>query len=440
MKIWASVFTACLLILAGCGGQGVVKEHQSGCSDHDHDDAHDHAHAHAISDLDRPLTELLAARCEHGTRAFDCDECRYEIGFVRVSGELVGPGKGIETVQAAPRPPMEVREVSGEVVLNEERSVWLSPRAVGVVGTIRVDLGAEVRAGQVLYEVDSHDVSEARAGFVIAAAELDLARATLARETELFARKICPEKDLIEARAAFERATAGLRAARERLLRFGLDDAAIDSILTAPAGPSGGVLAVRAPFAGTVLERSLSLGALVSPGDRTVLLADTTRIWVLALLYEREVGLVSEQQAQRPVRAEVTVPAYPGRVFPGAVERVGGTLDETTRTARARVVAENPDRLLRAGMLARVRLLGPAPAEVLAIPSESVLQDEGRQFAFVRHDEQSFVRRPVQIGRTWPGWVEVVSGLSPGQEVASRGAFLLKSDVLRSKMGAGCAD
>ena len=393
-----------------------------------------------VADLDRSLDDLVAARCEHGIPTYTCDECRYEVGFVKVAPDLVGPGKGIELATLAPRPVMDAREATGEVALNDGRAVWLSPRATGVVRGIRVDIGEKVAAGQILYEVDSMELSEARAAFVSAGAELDLARATLARESELFERKICPEKDMIEARASFQRAGATERAARERLLRFGLSETELEALPEEPPRADSGLLAVRAPFAGTVLERALGLGALVTPGERTLLVADTSRMWVQTALYEREVAAVLELQTRQDVRAEVTVPSYPGRSFPGVVERVAGTLDEATRTARARVVVDNPGNLLRAGMLARVRLLMPALGEALAAPAEAVLDDGGRQFVFVRWREPYFVRRPVRTGRTWPGWVEISEGLTAGQELVARGAFLLKSDVLRSKMGAGCAD
>jgi membrane fusion protein, heavy metal efflux system len=425
---------AVLLVVTGCGGspeRANAGERQP--------EAREAAEAEG-SDLDRPLDELAAARCEHGIPMYTCDECRYEVGFVKVAPDLVGPGKGIELATLARQPLMDAREATGEVVLNDGRAVWLSPRAPGVVRGIRVDIGEKVMAGQILYEVDSMELSEARATFVTARAELELAQATFARESDLFGRKICPEKDMLEAKASLQRAGAAERAARERLLRFGLANSELQSLPQEPPGPDSGLLAVRAPFAGTVLERALGLGALVNPGDRTLLVADTSRMWIQTALYEREVAAVLELQTRQDVRAEVTVPSYPGRSFPGVVERVAGTLDESTRTARARVVVDNPGNLLRAGMLARVRLLMPAVGDALAAPADAVLDDEGRQFVFVRWHEPYFVRRPVRTGRAWPGWVEISEGLSAGQEVVAHGAFLLKSDVLRSKMGAGCAD
>lgn len=294
---------------------------------------------------------------------------------------------------------------------------------------------------------------ERRFWVALAAAEaLRLAEANLRAATEVAA----TVQALVEAgersplelsRAEAERAlvASSVSAARRDLVTaqgalFGLTESDLASASSSPPQVGGGQLAVRAPFTGTVQERRLWLGALVSPGERTVLLADTSRMWVQTALYEREVAAVLDVQARQEVKVEVVVPSYQGRVFAGSVERVGGTFDEATRTARARVVVDNPGNLLRAGMTARVRLLLPATGETLAAHAAAVLEDEGRHFVFVRHDESFFVRRPVTVGRTWADWVEIVEGLAAGQEVVTRGAFLLKSGVLRSKMGAGRAE
>jgi cobalt-zinc-cadmium efflux system membrane fusion protein len=113
---------------------------------------------------------------------------------------------------------------------------------------------------------------------------------------------------------------------------------------------------------------------------------------------------------------------------------------EHSYTTTPEILAENPDGLLRAGMFARVTLLKGGGSMVLAVPSEAVLEDAGRSFVFVPEAAPYFVRRPVRAGRTVEGWTEVLDGLREGDSVISRGAFQLKSDVLRSKMGAGCAD
>jgi cobalt-zinc-cadmium efflux system membrane fusion protein len=128
-------------------------------------------------------------------------------------------------------------------------------------------------------------------------------------------------------------------------------------------------------------------------------------------------------------------------VFEGVLDRVEGILDPATRAGRARIVVANPDGRLRANTFARVRLLLPAPTgTALVLPREAVLDDAGASFVFVRARESYFVRRTVTLGRAHDGWIEVSGALKTGDEVVARGAFLLKSDVLREKMGAGCAD
>lgn len=394
------------------------------------------------SDLDQPVAALKSAVCEHRIPQYTCDECRYEVGVVKADADLFDPKKGgtLELSKVSSRPLAASRDLTGEVRLNEERSVFLSPPAPGVIHAIRVDLGARVSAGQVLFEVESPDFRQAKADLARTSAAVGLAEATAARERELFEKGICPQKDLLEAEAALTEARAEERAVTGRLLGLGLGPREIEALAASPAASGSGLLPVRAPFAGTVLERSLSLGAQALPGDRLVLLADTSRVWVLTTIHEREVAAVLEARARGPVEADVTVPAYPGRTFRGQVDHVGGTLDEATRTAKARVVVANPGDLLRSGMFARVRLRVACEGGPLNVPSESVLEDEGRSFVFVRLEGPYFVRRPVTVEHSERGFVEVAGHLAAGDEVVARGSFLLKSDVLRSKMGAGCAD
>jgi cobalt-zinc-cadmium efflux system membrane fusion protein len=115
-------------------------------------------------------------------------------------------------------------------------------------------------------------------------------------------------------------------------------------------------------------------------------------------------------------------------------------MDESSRTVKVLVEVKNTDGRLLSGMFATVKVFLPGTDETLAVPRGSVLEDEGRAFVFVHYRDDYYVRRPVVVGRTWAGWAEIKKGLQPGQIVVAEGCFLMKSDVLRSKMGAGCAD
>jgi len=423
-----------VLVTLGCGAPPAPPAGVAVHDRHDHDEA-------SPSDLDRPVDELLAAVCEHAIPTHSCAECRYEVGVVEVPPWLFDPARGGELTLARveTRPLADSEELTAEVRPDGSRAVAVAPLAAGTVRSVRVDVGDRVAAGQLLLEVESSELRQARAELLRAAAAVSLAEAEAARERDLYARRICPEKDLLEAEARLKQAAADEQAAAGRLLGLGLRTDEVEA-LRGGAGLEGpGLLAVRAPFAGTVLERTVAVGALVEPGDPLLLVADTSTVWVMTTLYPSQLeSLLAHPGA--PVPAEVTVAGLPDRVFEGTVGQVSGTVDPVTRTGTARVVIPNPGGVLRPGMFARVRLALPGSSADLAVPAEAVLEDEGRSFVFVRARGDYFVRRPVAPGRSAGGWVAVTGELGPGTEVVSRGAFLLKSDVLRAKMGAGCAD
>jgi len=392
---------------------------------------HGRGDAHATStDLDRPVEELFAATCEHGKKTHACDECRYEVGVVRVPARLVERGLVKQSVVERRRVEAPL-SVTGEVKLDERRVAHVAPRVQGAVRGVWVGLGERVKRGQALIEVESVGVGEAESEALAARAALRLAVANHDRQELLRKERISSEKEYLQSRQELEAAQIRARAAEEKLGRLGLSGADL-------AHARGeGRLALRAPADGVVLEMHAVAGELVGPEGSVVTIGDTSAVWVWADLPEDQLAGVA---GHRGLRAEVSVKAFPGTAFPGVVDFVAPAMDERTRTVKLRVAVKNPDAKLRAGMFANVRVFLPGDEEAVAVPKAAVLSDEGRSFVFVHHHGEYWVRRPVEPGRAWHEWIEVKRGLSGKETVVADGSFLLKSDVLRSKMGAGCAD
>jgi cobalt-zinc-cadmium efflux system membrane fusion protein len=390
------------------------------------------------SDLDQPVEALLSRTCEHGKRTFECDECRYEVGVVRVPRDLLDDGL-VRTAVAARRRLEAPLPLTGEIRFDERRVTHLAPSTESQVRAVRVSLGQRVRAGQALVELESVALGEAQSQYLEARGALELARRAAERAESLRREGIASEKEWLLARQEHEAAEIRARAAREKLVRLGLSAAEVEALPGRGGSAGRGALALRAPSAGMVLEMHAVPGELVRPDQAIITVGDLSGLWVWADLYEDHLGRVVAAERQA-LRAAVTVKAYPGEVFPGTVDFVGPTMDEKTRTVKVRLAVGNPDGKLRAGMFAAVQLWLPGEEEALAVPRAAVLSDEGRSFVFVHHHGDYFVRRPVETGRSSVDWVEVRKGLSGGETLATTGAFLLKSDVLRSKMGAGCAD
>jgi cobalt-zinc-cadmium efflux system membrane fusion protein len=382
--------------------------------------------AKAASDLDRSVDALAKLTCEHDKKTFECDECRYEVGFVRAPAMLMQGGL-LKTTKPERRKVEAPVALTGEIRFDERRVGHVSSQVQGIIKQVHVALGEKVKKGQPLIEIDSVAVGEGQADYLEAQAMLKLARRNFERVSELYKEKISSEKEYLQAKQEFDSAEIRASGAGGKLSRLG-------------GGGSGGRVALRAPMDGTVLAMHAVAGEVVKTDESMVTVGDNTAVWVWADLYERDIAAVKGGQAAQKLSASISVKAYPGAEFPGTVDLVSPAMDEFSRTVKVRVEVPNDDGRLLAGMFATVKVFLPGTEEALAVPKESVLEDEGRSFVFVHHQGEYYVRRPVVLGRTWANWVEIKKGVEPAQTVVADGAFLMKSDVLRSKMGAGCAD
>ena len=392
-----------------------------------------------VSDLDRPVEDLFADACEHAKKTHECDECRYQVGVVRVPERLLQ--EGLVKSAVAERRPLETPvPLTGEVRFAERNVTHLSPRSEGVIRTVLVALGQKVERGQPLLELESAALGEAESSYLEAEATLRLTRRALDRQASLREEGISSEKEFLAARQESESAGIRAQAAAERLRRLGLGAAEIEGL--GKAGPAGaqGRLVIRAPTAGTILDMHAVPGEAVRPDQIVFTIGDLSHLWVWADVYEGQVKQVLAHEHHGDMRASVAAKAFPGEVFPATVDFVAPSMDEKTRTLKVRLGVQNPKGRLRAGMFVTVELHLPSGADALVVPRAALLSDEGRSFVFVRRQGEYWVRRPVETGRRAGDRVEVTKGLAGGETVATEGCFLLKSDVLRSKMGAGCAD
>ncbi|MCB5285941.1 MAG: efflux RND transporter periplasmic adaptor subunit, partial [Candidatus Cloacimonetes bacterium] len=226
-----------------------------------------------------------------------------------------------------------------------------------------------------------------------------------------------------------------LAAARSLLQRLGLGTTAIEAISARNGGEAlNGVLVVRASREGIVIEGNAGSGEQVEAGKPLFTISDLETVWVLADVQEADLAVLANTSG-KAAKIETM-----GHSFTGRLETVAGRMNETTRTVKARFSFANPGGLLKPGMFVTVRLQLPAQGESLVVPKVAVLADEGRTFVFIHKEGDYWIRRPVTLGARFEDKVEITAGLTAGQRIVTDGSFLLKSDVLRSKMGAGCAD
>ncbi len=406
-------------------------------AEHREPEGHESGHGHdEISDLDRPVKELFSDECEHGIPAYSCEECRYEVGVVEAPARLFEGGL-LERTRVQQRTMAAPLRLTGEIRFDQRRVAHVSTQTEGVIRKVYVTLGDAVERGQALLEIESVEVGAAQADYLEAQGLMQLAKRNHDRLAALRDEGISSEKEVLRAKQEMDSARIRVEAALGRLTRLGMAAGAVRALTSKRAT---GKLALRAPASGTVLQMHAVAGEIAQSEESLVTVGDNRSLWLWADLYERDLSRVAAAQADGPLDASVFVKAFPETAFPGKVDFISPAMDSASRTVKLRIAVPNPEGRLLAGMFANVDLFLPGKRKAFAVPKSAVLSDEGRSFVFVHHDGDFYVRRPVVCGPSDAEWTEIAEGLSGDETVVADGAFLMKSDVLRSKMGAGCAD
>jgi len=391
------------------------------------------------------LAERVAVKCEHDIPIYQCAECRYEAGVVRLDASLIkrADGAGLVRTQTVTRTKVSAAlRTTGEVALNENAAVHIGPRITGIIESVPVDIGACVKAGDTLLTLASVELGKALADYERNRTLSELSEKIFTRESKLKAQNVASEQDMIEAQMTFEQHRTDLKASEQTLHVLGITEEDLAGMREPSHGAGAGRLTVRAPVAGTIIEKHAVAGEMVEPGKDLMLLSDLTTVWVWANVHSRDLAQLLAAKKHGIVGVEITVAAFPDRQFRGVLDYVGATMNEQSRTVKVRATVENTGMELRPGMFceAVIALGNGQPEEVLAVPRTAVLSDEGKSFVFKHWKDDYFVRQDIRQGREFFGMVEITEGLQTGDTIATEGAFLMKSDVLREKMGAGCAD
>jgi cobalt-zinc-cadmium efflux system membrane fusion protein len=191
---------------------------------------------------------------------------------------------------------------------------------------------------------------------------------------------------------------------------------------------------LTAPFAGTVVARE-AVGGRSAAADQVLLeVADLSKMW--ANLEIAEIDAASVRPGQR---VRVQIEALRGATREGTIARIGSSVDPATRTVRARVELPNKDRSLKAGLFLRAAIDVSDAHDAVLVPRDAVQRAEGHSLVFVRTGKGVFKPISVELAEASGDWV-AVNGIDPGAEVVTTGAFLLKTEILKDSIGAGCCE
>jgi cobalt-zinc-cadmium efflux system membrane fusion protein len=314
-----------------------------------------------------------------------------------------------------------VVEVTGTVAFDGDQATTVLSPVSGPVTRVLVQPGDRVSRGQPLAYVTSPDFAVAVADFRKAAAsERNLARIAKL-DSALFANDALARRDLEQAQTDALAAHADREAALAQLRALGLDQATLAKLDSGDAVPVVEA-AIRAPLAGTVVERLVSPGQLLEAGATAAFtVANLSRMWVMASVFESDLPSVRVGDP-----ALVTLTNLPDTVS-GRVDNIAAEVDPETRATSVRIVVPNADHLLRKDMYVRVGIQSRRTREGMLVPVGAVLRDDdNRPIVYVAADSLGFEQRSITLGTRQDGSYEVMDGLRPGDRVVTEGGLFLQ--------------
>jgi cobalt-zinc-cadmium efflux system membrane fusion protein len=322
-------------------------------------------------------------------------------------------------------------EAPAEILFDEIQMAAITTSVSAVVTRWLVSPGDPVARGDVLGILQSPEIAELRSELVTSHANYNLEKKEMARHVEMKKRNLISEADWDQQSAVTEKARAEYVSTRGLLLSAGLNESDITDILE--HGSLSNQFALRAPADGVIIERIAKLGDLLNAGNVYATIGDPLAIWIEARLTERQLRGVE-------IGHQLTF-SSDGR----GINRVGGEiiwvsqfLDPHTRTGTVRARVLDPVHELHAGEFGRVHIVNKKHGNVAMIPKDAVQWEGCCNVVFVRESVDRYRPRKIQLLESNGPYYLVVEGVYAGEEVVVDGAFLLKTELKKSSIGAGC--
>jgi cobalt-zinc-cadmium efflux system membrane fusion protein len=359
--------------------------------------------------------------------------CATQQRVVQLANADVASRAGLRFARVERQPVSYSLECNAELAFNADRLTHIAPRAPGVVKEVMKSIGDRVEAGEVLAIVDSAELGSAKADYLQARALVKLWKSNYERQLELSESGIAAKRSVIESQTSLAEAEISQSRALQRLHNLGLTEDQVQG--TVADNETSSLLQIAAPFAGVIIERHAVRGEVVDTNHALFSIADTSTMWAMLDIYERDVRNVKHGQ---PV--VLFINGLEGEQFAGTIKWLASGIDPNTRTLKARADIANPDGSLRAQMFGRAAITVSDHHERTLVPKSAVQWEGCCNVVFVKHTDTVFQPYKVKLGHEAGEYFVVEEGVNAGEEIVTDGAFLLKTEILKGNIGAGCCE
>lgn len=347
-------------------------------------------------------------------------------GLLRLSQEELSR-TSIEIMPVARGQYQFIREFPATIHPNENELAEVTTLIRGRVVKVQVDVGADVKKGDLLALLHSTDLGLAEGAYLKASARLYEADLSYKRAKDLYEHRAVSLAEFQRREAAMRTARAETREMENQLELLGVPRREIDRLDREHTIKADVVL--RAPFDGRVIMRNITRGEVLETNHKCFTVADLSDVWVIAAVPEKDVEYI-----QRGRTVDLVAAAYPHAIFNGTITYVGDVLDPATRTLPVRVTARNPDKRLKPEMFALVRIQATPDPNTLTVPRAAIQNGPTGHIVFIQRAPSEFEVRTVRLGEEYGDVAAVVGGLKAGEPVVTKGSFVLKSEMERHKI------
>jgi len=322
---------------------------------------------------------------------------------------------GVRTESVSMRKLDKIVRATGRIEPDERRTFTIAPKFEGFVERLHVNVtGQPISKGQPLFEVYSPELVSAQREYAIAA------------------------QGVQSLKGGSPEAQSGMKQLAEssllRLKNWDISEGQVKAL--AKSGAAKRTMTFLSPVNGIVTEKKAIQGMRFMPGEMLYQVADLSAVWVVADVFEQDIGLVKSGAI-----AKVKINAYPEKTFEGKITYVYPTLKADTRTVQVRIELANPGLLLKTAMFAQVELSVGGEKDVLTIPESSVIDSGTRRIVLVQLKEGRFEPREVKTGARSDNYIEVLEGVKDGELVVVAANFLIDAEsnlqAVVSGMGGG---
>ncbi|MCX7665512.1 MAG: efflux RND transporter periplasmic adaptor subunit [Gemmataceae bacterium] len=217
---------------------------------------------------------------------------------------------------------------------------------------------------------------------------------------------------------------------KAKLLTFGLSPSEIENIDPLAEGPKSSILNVRAPFAGTIIEKHAVLSERVSPMFQMFVLADLDNLWIQTDLFEVDIPMINSLKSNQILYRT----KYDEKQGTAQIISKGDVIDKNSKALTLTAEVKNTDRKLKPRMFVEVGFETEEEKPVIQVPISSVYRFENQPFVFIKKESELFLRVDVRLGKEFGGMVEILDGLSGDEVIVTKGGYILKSELLKDQM------